>query len=98
MAHELRHCKQYTDMLRTEGITVEKYVESAVKSMMDGAKNNALNFQYQAAYNKAKEQGRLQEFLENVKNNGQKIYQNRSEKITKMSLLCQRLRRIRLKV
>lgn len=67
MAHELRHCKQYTDMLRTEGITVEKYVESAVKSMMDGAKNNALNFQYQAAYNKAKEQGRLQEFLENVK-------------------------------
>ena len=67
MAHELRHCKQFTDMLRTEGITVEKYVESVVKSMMEEAKNDALNFQYQAAYNKAKEQGRLQEFLANVK-------------------------------
>ncbi len=67
MAHELRHCKQYTDMLRTEGITVEKYVESTVKSMLERAKNNGFNMQYQFAYNVAKEQGRLQEFLTNVK-------------------------------
>lgn len=67
MAHELRHCKQYTDMLRTEGITVENYVESVVKSMMERAKNNVFNVQYRFAYNNAKEQGKLQEFLAKVK-------------------------------
>lgn len=63
MAHELQHCKQHTNILRTEGITVEMYAKSMAKSMIEKANNNITNFQYQFAYNMAQSEGRLPEFL-----------------------------------
>lgn len=44
LAHELTHCKQFTNMLRTEGIGVEKFVETQVKNTFDNAIKNDIIF------------------------------------------------------
>lgn len=67
MAHELTHCKQFTNMLRTEGLSVENYVESSVTSMIKNAEKNPTNIFFNLGLNKAKEAGKTNEFLENVR-------------------------------
>lgn len=52
LAHELKHCEQITNMLRTEGITVEKYLEANVDNLLKDVVNNPLNpnhFRYSMA-------------------------------------------------
>lgn len=70
LTHELQHCKQFTNMLRTEGITVEKYVEAHVNSTINELINNPLNnLQFHVQYKKAKEIGKEIEFIKQVKDN-----------------------------
>ena len=69
LSHELKHCEQFTNMLRTEGLTVEKYVESTVDNYI----NNAIRTPYQSvhfsiAYSRAREAGTVKEFLAKMKN------------------------------
>ena len=68
LTHELQHCKQFTNMLRTEGITVEKYVEAHVNSTINELINNPLNnLQFHVQYKKAKEIGKEIEFIKRHK-------------------------------
>lgn len=68
LSHELTHCKQYTNILRTEGITVEKYVESIVDSMIKNSIKSPLdNPGFTNQYKKAVEKGAEKEFLARVK-------------------------------
>lgn len=69
LAHELKHCEQFTNMLRTEGITVEQYVaanaDAIIKDATSGKSIN--NFGFQLAYESAKKAGKAEEFLANAK-------------------------------
>ena len=70
LSHELKHCEQYTNMLRTEGITVEKYVESAVDSLIKNSIKSPLNNPvFNMRYHQAKTSGKEKEFLKVVKEN-----------------------------
>ena len=65
IAHELKHCEQFTNMLRTEGITVEKYVESTVDSYIKNAiKKPVQDVSFYMSYMRAKDAGKVNEFLE----------------------------------
>ncbi len=61
IAHELTHCKQLSNMLRTEGISVEKianaYAVSDLKAMLIN------NEKVKKMYNNAKKEGREREFI-----------------------------------
>ena len=73
LTHELQHCKQFTNMLRTEGITVEKYVEAHVNSTINELIEDPLkNFAFHMAYNIAKERGAEKEFIQRAKDNWSK--------------------------
>lgn len=69
LAHELKHCEQFTNMLRTEGITVEQYigagVDNIVKDVISGKSFN--NISLQIAYEAAKKEGKAEEFLAKIK-------------------------------
>lgn len=64
IAHELTHCKQLTNMLRTEGLPVEKiayaYAVSDAKAML------MRNPQVIKMYNTAKSNGKEKEFLQQL--------------------------------
>lgn len=61
MAHELTHCKQLCNMLRTEGISLAKianaYAVSDIRAMMVN------NEKFKKMYNEAKRNGKENEFL-----------------------------------
>lgn len=69
LSHELKHCEQFTNMLRTEGITVEQYaaasVDTIINDAISGKSLNNLSFQF--LYEAAKKQGKAEEFLKKVK-------------------------------
>lgn len=70
LSHELKHCEQFTNMLRTEGITVEKYVQSTVDSMIkDAIKSPFNNMSFRLAHKQAVAAGKEAEFLAKTKEN-----------------------------
>ncbi len=85
LSHELKHCEQFTNMLRTEGITVDKYVETSVNNSINNAIKNPLNnIPFHIGYRQAKDAGKTDEFIANVKEQCtqslvQKVRQNFSD-------------------
>lgn len=68
MAHELKHCEQFTNMLRTEGITVEQYVAAGVDSMIkEKLGPNSLEILLIQSYENAVKAGKGEEWLAKVK-------------------------------
>ena len=69
LAHELKHCEQFTNMLRTEGITVEQYIGAGVDNIVkDAISGKSLNNIFlQIAYEAAKKEGKAEEFLAKIK-------------------------------
>lgn len=65
ISHELTHCRQFTNMLRTEGVSVERYVDAEVSGIIENLKKN--NFSFRFGYSQAKHQGRGDEYLENAR-------------------------------
>lgn len=86
LSHELVHCKQFTNMLRTEGITVDMYVKSKVENMINIAKKN--DFGFNLAYSRAERSGKLSEFMKNVRENWtkdcEKLVRKNFEDVLKM--------------
>lgn len=73
LTHELKHCKQFTNMLRTEGLTVEKYVEASLNSTINQLIEDPLkNITFHMGYNLAKERGAEKEFIQRAKDNWSK--------------------------
>lgn len=64
IAHELKHCEQYTNMLRTEGIGVNEYAraiaENSVKQSLD---KSSFDFIFKSRYQKALQEGKEEEFI-----------------------------------
>ena len=65
LAHELTHCRQFTNMLRTEGIGVEKFVETQVKNTFENALRNDILFKIK--FENAKKIGQESQFIKVVK-------------------------------
>ena len=67
LSHELHHCRQFSNMLRTEGITVEKYVDATAENLIKNMQNDISNVSFRMSYKRAQEAGKLDEFLAKVK-------------------------------
>lgn len=67
LSHELKHCRQFTNIMRTEGIGVEKYAEAIADNNFKALKEGHFNIQFQKAYKKALENGTLEEFTKQTK-------------------------------
>lgn len=67
LAHELKHCRQFTNIMRTEGIGVEKYAEAIADNSYKTLKEGPLNIQFQREYKKALDNGTLEEFTKQTK-------------------------------
>ena len=66
IAHELKHCEQFTNMLRTEGISVEKYARAYAESCVyqDINPSSLSNFLFRMNYEKALKNGTGEEFIQ----------------------------------
>ncbi|MBR1460103.1 hypothetical protein IJ596_00510 [bacterium] len=66
VAHELTHCRQFTNILRTEGIGVEEYAKAEAECAVKNAirKDSVWDFMFRSSYKKAVEQGKGEEFLQ----------------------------------
>lgn len=67
LSHELTHCKQHTNILRTEGITVEMYAKNTVESWINMSKKDDLGFKIKLR--RAEQEGKKAEFLKNTREN-----------------------------
>lgn len=65
LAHELTHCRQFTNMLRTEGIGVEKFVETQVRNTFENALRKDILFKLK--FENAKKIGQESKFIKVVK-------------------------------
>ena len=77
IAHELKHCEQFTNILRTEGVTVENYARVMAENDVKQALNEPFNFLFKSGYERAVQAGKGEEFLE-------KIITDRTEKLAKI--------------
>lgn len=68
LSHELKHCEQVNNMLRTEGIGVKEYAKAIAENNIKNAINPSSfdNFLFRIKYNQALENGTGEEFLQNA--------------------------------
>lgn len=69
ITHELKHCEQFTNMLRTEGLTVEKYTEAIVNSTIKNVMKDPVNVLAHISYENAVKAGKGEEWMANLKAN-----------------------------
>jgi len=62
LSHELRHCRQTVDFLRTEGIGIEEYAKAWTESSLKAGLDNPFNAMI---YKQAQKSGAGEEFLAN---------------------------------
>lgn len=73
LAHELKHCQQFSNVLRTEGITPELYARAIAESNVRQALKQPMgNFMFKAGYEKAVAKGAGEEFIRNAIEEGTK--------------------------
>lgn len=67
LSHELKHCKQFTSILRTEGLGPEKYARAVAEYNVKNAisPDNLNNFMFRMSYDNAVKAGKGEEFIEN---------------------------------
>jgi hypothetical protein len=64
IAHELKHCEQFSNILRTENITTKDYARAiAENSLKQALDKSSFDFSWKYAYKKAVEQGKGEEFI-----------------------------------
>jgi hypothetical protein len=64
IAHELKHCEQFSNILRTENITTNDYARAiAENSLKQALDKSSFDFSLKYAYKKALEQGKGEEFI-----------------------------------
>ena len=68
ISHELKHCEQFTNMIRTEGIGVEKYARAiAENNVRNAIKESSLNnIMFRMQYQEALANGKGEEFIQNA--------------------------------
>ena len=67
ISHELTHCKQFSNILRTENIGVNEYAKAIAKNSLKKALDkSSLNFVLKNKYEKALEQGKGEEFIKKI--------------------------------
>ena len=66
LSHELKHCEQFNNMLRTEGIGIKEYAKAIAENNVKNAINPSSfdNFMFRFKYNQALENGTGEEFLQ----------------------------------
>ncbi len=70
IAHELKHCEQYSTILRTEGISVEQYARAIAESQVRNAiKKGSFDIRFKNSYKKALEAGKGEEFIQRATEN-----------------------------
>ena len=67
ISHELTHCKQFSNILRTENIGVNEYAKAIAKNSLKKALDkSSLDFVLKNKYEKALEQGKGEEFIKKI--------------------------------
>ena len=67
ISHELTHCKQFSNILRTENIGVNEYAKAIAKNSLKKALDkSSLDFMLKNKYEKALEQGKGEEFTQKI--------------------------------
>lgn len=70
ISHELTHCKQFSTMLRTEGIGVEAYARAIAENSVNSAINGSFsNIMFKMSYKKAVANGKGEEFIQKAIDN-----------------------------
>lgn len=66
LSHELKHCQQFSTILKTEGITVEQYARVVAENAVNSAikKSSLDNLMFKIHYEKAVAAGKGEEFIE----------------------------------
>lgn len=66
LAQELKHCEQYSNMLRTEGVTPEDMARILAENGIENALRKPFNFMFKFRYKSALEEGKEKEFIQNA--------------------------------
>lgn len=67
ISHELTHCEQFSNILRTENIGVNEYAKAIAKNSLKKALDkSSLDFILKNKYEKALEQGKGEEFIKKI--------------------------------
>lgn len=65
MAHELKHCEQFSTILRTEGLGVESYARTIAQNSVYGAiKDSSMDVMFKMRYKKALSEGKGDGFIQ----------------------------------
>lgn len=72
LSHELKHCEQFNNMIRTEGIGVKEYAKAIAENNVKNALNPSSfnNYWFRFKYNQAVENGTGEEFLQKTIDKG----------------------------
>ncbi len=70
LSHELKHCEQFSKILRSEDLGVEKYADAIANRAVDAAlSDNSFDFMLKSQYQKAVAAGVGEEFIESLRKN-----------------------------
>lgn len=70
ISHELKHCEQFSNILRTENIGVSEYARTiAENSLKRALDKSSLDFMLKSKYEKALKQGKGEEFIKKTVDN-----------------------------
>ncbi|HPT42048.1 MAG TPA: hypothetical protein PLG15_06660, partial [Candidatus Gastranaerophilaceae bacterium] len=75
LAHELKHSEQFSSMIRTEGVGIEKLAEAlAENAVKNSISESSFDFFFRGAYQNAVREGKAEEFLAAAKKNTAKTF------------------------
>ncbi len=70
LSHELKHCEQFTNILRTENIGVSEYARTiAENSLKQSLSKSSFDFMLKSRYEQALKQGKGEEFIQKTVDN-----------------------------
>lgn len=70
ISHELKHCEQFSNIIRTENIGVSQYARAiAENSLKQSLGKNSMNFMLKIKYEQALKQGKDEEFIKKTVDN-----------------------------